>query len=92
MTEDQEKLVTKGDEAETLIESSAFNNCINALVEATFNGYVNSEPDAADKREQNYRHYRALVDVVNTLKQWVSVRDEIHAHDKDDNSQTEELE
>jgi hypothetical protein len=93
ITKEEEQLVTKGDEAETLLQSAAFNTCINSMVESTFNNYVNSEPEAGEKREINYRHYRALVDVVNTLKQWVSVRDEINerlAHDTDDISREDQ--
>ena len=84
----EEELVTQGDEAEQLLASPAFNACVNTLVEGTFTTYVNSDPDDSAGRELNYRHYRALVDVANTLKQWVSIRDEINdrAIDNDDSS------
>ena len=84
----EEELVTQGDEAEQLLSSTAFNACVNTLVEGTFTTYVNSDPDDSAGRELTYRHYRALVDVANTLKQWVSIRDEINdrAIDNDDSS------
>jgi len=90
----EEELVTQGDEAEALLANSAFNACVNTLVEGTFTTYVNSDPADDAGRETNYRHYRALVDVANTLKQWVAVRDEINervisAVEDDDNSQEE---
>jgi len=88
----EEELVTQGDEAEQLLSSTAFNACVNTLVEGTFTTYVNSDPSDDAGRETNYRHYRALVDVANTLKQWVSIRDEINdrAIDNDDNSREDE--
>ena len=81
----EEELVAQGDEAEQLLSSTAFNACVNTLVEGTFTTYVNSDPDDSAGRELNYRHYRALVDVANTLKQWVSIRDEINDRAIDDN-------
>ena len=82
----EEELVTQGDEAEQLLASPAFNNCVNTLVEGTFTTYVKYDPDDSAGRELKYRHYRALVDVANTLKQWVAVRDEINERTIDDNS------
>jgi len=88
----EEELVAQGDEAEQLLASPAFNACVNTLVEGTFTTYVNSDPDDSAGRELNYRHYRSLVDVANTLKQWVSIRDEINdrAIDNDDNRREDE--
>ena len=87
-----EELVTQGDEAEALLANSAFNACVNNMVEGTFSTYVNSDPADNAGRELNYRHYRALVDVANTLKQWVSIRDEINNRtiDNDDDNSREE--
>lgn len=87
MTTQEEQLVQAGDDAETLLSADAFDRVINSLVESTFQTFVNSKPEDGDKRERTFSHYRALVDVVNTLKQQVSVRDEIIA--KGDNSQEE---
>ena len=88
----EEELVAQGDEAEQLLASPAFNACVNTLVEGTFTTYVNSDPADDAGRETNYRHYRALVDVANTLKQWVSIRDEINDRtiDQDDNRREDE--
>ena len=87
MTTQEEQLVQAGDDAETLLSADAFDRVINSLVESTFQTFVNSKPEDGDQRERTFNHYRALVDVVNTLKQQVSVRDEILA--KGDNSQEE---
>jgi hypothetical protein len=52
---------------------------------------VNSQPEQKVERETAYNHYRALVDVVNTLKQQVAVKEEIIAKSQeDDNSQEEQ--
>jgi len=87
-----EELVAQGDEAEQLLASPAFTACVNTLVEGTFTTYVNSDPADDAGRETNYRHYRALVDVANTLKQWVAVRDEINERtiDQDDSRREDE--
>ena len=87
MTTQEEQLVQAGDDAEALLSAEAFDRVINSLVESTFQAFVNSKSEDGDKRERTFTHYRALVDVVNTLKQQVSVRDEILA--KGDNSQEE---
>jgi hypothetical protein len=79
MPAQEEQLVAAGDEAEAVLSAPAFTSVVNDLVEAAFAAFVNTEPDGHDKREQAYNHYRAIVDVVNTLKQRVEVRDGILA-------------
>jgi len=89
--EKEEALVKLGDEAEELLQTPIFTNTINALVEATFQAFVNSEPEKKDQRDATYSHYRAIVDIVNTLKQRVSVRNEINQKNlESDNSKNEE--
>lgn len=89
----QEELLRIGDDAETLLKSEPFNRVINGLVESTFQNFTNSKPEDSKERNITYFHYRALVDVVNTLKQQVAVRDEINAaqttEEVGDNSQEE---
>ena len=77
MATEQEILVEQGEQAETLLADPVFSSVVNELVDQAFQSFVNSQPQEADKREQSYRHYRALVDVVSTLKQRVAVRDGI---------------
>ncbi len=75
----EEQLVETGEAASAVLSQPAFNQVINSLVERSFQTFVNTNPDQGQLREQAYNHYRALVDVVDTLKQQVSVRDEILA-------------
>lgn len=89
MPNQEEQLVMAGDEAGAVLNSTAFNSVINDLVEQSFQKFVNSEPKHKDVRDQAYSHYRALVDVVDTLKQRVQVRDRIVEQQNGDNSQEE---
>lgn len=76
MTE-EEQLIEIGEAAETVLAQPAFNRVINTLVDSTFQSFVNSDPKEKEERERTYSHYRALVDVVDTLKQQVAVKDGI---------------
>lgn len=89
MPTQEEQLVMAGDEAGAVLSGSAFNSVINELVERSFQTFVNTEPADKDKREYAYNHYRALVDVVDTLKQRVQVRDSIVEQQNGDTSQEE---
>ena len=81
-------MIQQGDEVEQILGSSAFNATINELVDEAFKAFVNTEPHEAEKREISYRHYRALVDVVNHFKHKVAVRDSIK--ENGDTSQEED--
>lgn len=83
----EEDLIMFGDDCEQLLKSEPFNRVVNTLVEQTFQNFVNSKPEENKERSITYYHYRALVDVVNTLKQQVAVRDEVLT--KRDNSEEE---
>ena len=90
--EKEEQLCRLGDEADVLLKTDAFNATVNQLVDASFQAFVNSKPEDNEGRERSYNHYRALVDIVSTLQQRVSVRDEIQAKiaANDNNIQEEE--
>ena len=90
MEEQEERLVHMGEAAEVLLDSEAFSTTVNQLVDASFQNFTNSTPDEAVKREQSYQHYRALVDIVSTLRQRVQVKDEIIAKSADDSNQKED--
>lgn len=79
MTEEQ--LIEAGDQAEFLLGNDVFNSTINSLVDATFQTFVSTKHDDQATREAAYYSYRALVEVVNTLRQRVAVRDEINQRD-----------
>jgi len=90
-TDEQERLIKLGDDAAAFIEAPAFGSVIDNLVDGAFHAFVNSKPEEAELRERTYNHYRALVDVVNTLKQHVAVRDQImESEQAGDSSQEEE--
>jgi len=87
----EEQLVLDGEQAEVLLGSDAFSSTVNQLVDASFQNFTNSTPDESVKREAAYHHYRALVDIVSTLRQRVQVKDEIVAKKSaDDNNQNHE--
>ena len=85
--QNEDQLINIGNDAEKLLNDKAFNNVIDGIVQGTFQAFVNSNPEEAEIRERNYSAYRAVVDIVNTLKQQVSIKDEI---EKRNSRQTEE--
>lgn len=84
----EEQMIQQGDDAEQILGSSAFSATVNELVDEAFKAFVNTEPHENEKREETYRHYRALVDVVNHFKHKVAVRDSIK--EQGDTSQEED--
>ena len=90
MEDQEEQLVRMGEAAEVLHDTEAFSSTVNQLVDASFQHFTNSKPEESEKREAAYHHYRALVDIVSTLRQRVSVKDEIVSKKSaDDNNQEE---
>ena len=87
---EEEQLVLQGEAAEVLLNSDAFSSTVNSLVDASFQNFTNSTPEENEKREAAYHHYRALVDIVSTLRQRVQVKDEIVAKKSDDDNNQEE--
>jgi len=85
-----EELVKMGDDAEVLLNTEAFNRTVNSLVEATFQAFVNTKPEEAEARALAYGHYRAVVDIVNTLQQRVAVRDQANEQAAQGDSNQEE--
>ena len=79
MEEKEEQLVQIGGEAEVLLNTPVFTGTINAMVDGAFQTFSNSKPEEQTVREQAYNHYRALVDIVGTLQQRVSIKNEIEA-------------
>lgn len=81
-------LVQQGNDAETILDNQAFSNIVNSIVDASFQTFSNTKPEETSARERAYNHYRAIVDIVNTLQQRVQVRDQILAAHNDDNNLT----
>ena len=73
----QEELIQMGEDCELLLKSEPVTRVINKLVEQQFQSFVNSQPEQSKERSITYYQYRALVDLVNTLKQQVLIKDEI---------------
>jgi hypothetical protein len=90
LTQKEEQLLALGDASEALLADPTFNQVINALVEQAYTTFVNTQLDAEKSRERVYNHYRAVVDVVGTLRHWVSVRDEITLRHEDGDNRQEE--
>tara|TARA_B100000768_G_scaffold179726_1_gene198037 strand:+ start:6001 stop:6267 length:267 start_codon:yes stop_codon:yes gene_type:complete len=86
----EEQLTLLGNDAEALLNTEAFTKTMNTMVDATVQAFLGSAPDEADKRTEAYGHYRALVDIVNTLRQQVEVRDQIDAKLNEEETTEEE--
>tara|TARA_B110000977_G_scaffold187578_1_gene254856 strand:+ start:1496 stop:1762 length:267 start_codon:yes stop_codon:yes gene_type:complete len=86
----EEQLTILGNDAEALLNTEAFTKTMNTMVDATVQAFLGSAPDEADKRTEAYGHYRALVDIVNTLRQQVEVRDQIDAKLNEEETTEEE--
>lgn len=82
--EAENKAIQLGDDAEVLLGNDTFNSTVNGLVEQTFQTFTNSNTDDREGREAAYYSYRALVDIVHTLQQRVSVRDQIINRDNNE--------
>ena len=75
----EDELLRLGDEAQALLSADVFDKTVNDLVNQAFQAFCNSKPEDQDARERAFHHYRALVDIVQTLQQRVTVKDEIVA-------------
>jgi hypothetical protein len=86
---EEEQMIVKGEAAEVLLGTEAFSNTIDQMVQGTFQTFVNSKPEQTESRERAYSHYRALVDIVSTLREQVSVKDEIITKNAERNNSKE---
>ena len=77
-----EQLVEIVNEADVLLKNETFNKLLNMMVDGTVQSFLNSAEDEKSEREKAYNHYRALNDMVATLRQMVEVRDQVHAKDE----------
>ena len=94
MENKEEQLMQMGNDAEKLLETEVFNSTINAMVDGAFQTFANSKAEEVSIREQTYHQYRALVDLVGTLQQRVSIKNEIvaknaKANNSDNNEEVE---
>lgn len=86
-TNEEEQMIRQGDNAEMLLGIKAFSETVDNMVHQSFQNFVNSKPEETSVRERAYSHYRALVDIVSTLQQQVSIRNEINAKNERDNNE-----
>jgi len=86
-TNEEEQMIRQGDNAEMLLGIEAFSETVDNMVHQSFQNFVNSKPEETSARERAYSHYRALVDIVSTLQQQVSIRNEINAKNERDNNE-----
>jgi|TARA_B110000908_G_C10049887_1_gene355694 hypothetical protein len=84
-----EQLAQEGNDAETLLNSTAFSGVVNGLLESTFEKFCMSENGEESLREDTYQGYRALVSLVDTLKGKVAVRDQINERASESRSEEE---
>tara|TARA_R100000742_G_C4269182_1_gene87639 strand:+ start:67 stop:357 length:291 start_codon:yes stop_codon:yes gene_type:complete len=82
----EQQLIDLGAESETLLQTPVFNSTINGLVEACFQAFINTKPEQEAEREKTYHHYRALVDIISTLKQRVEVKNNIEKEREENQS------
>ena len=87
MATEEEQLLLMGNDADALLKHEGFMRVVNNLVENTFQSFVNSKPEESKFRESLYHQYRALIMIMETLQQRVSVRDQIIEKREDANSQ-----
>ena len=85
-TNEEEQLLLMGNDADALLKQEGFMRVVNNLVENTFQSFVNSKPDESEIRESLYHQYRALILIMETLQQRVSVRDQIIERREDANT------
>tara|TARA_B100000780_G_scaffold61148_2_gene39355 strand:+ start:5356 stop:5634 length:279 start_codon:yes stop_codon:yes gene_type:complete len=77
-----EQLVEIGNEADVLLKNETFNKLLNLMVDGTVQSFLTSAEDETAEREKAYNHYRALTDMVATLRQMIEVRDQVHSKDE----------
>lgn len=81
-------MVERGNAAEEVLRSEAFQMAANALMDIYIQGIIQSSPEEKEKRELGYAQARAVQDIVGILNQWVAIRDQIIANNDSDNEDT----
>ena len=72
-----EKLIEIGNAAEKLLAEEHFKAMLPMLVDGAINQFFQSKADEEEKRTEAYYFYQAVNNLVATLNQQVSVRDNI---------------
>lgn len=79
LTEEEEQMIALGDASEAILGQNVFATVVNHLAETYFQSFISTRPEDSEKREGVYAQYKALQDVIGTLRQFQSVRDQIAA-------------
>ena len=79
----EEQMIHLGNAAEETLKNEAFATIVNQLINNSFNSFVGTEPGDSDARTAAYYQYKAIREVVDTMQQHVSVRDEINGRNKE---------
>tara|TARA_B110000908_G_C10147874_1_gene399914 strand:+ start:597 stop:875 length:279 start_codon:yes stop_codon:yes gene_type:complete len=69
----EDELVNKGEDAEMLLGLDAFTNMVDSQIQAATQQFFASDPEDFEMREDAYLQYRALAELISTLRQQVEV-------------------
>lgn len=72
-----ELLVTQGQDAELLLKNESFNKVVKALLDQYVQVFFNTDPAQADERNIAYYSARSVQEVINTLNQQVLMKNQI---------------
>ena len=86
----EEQLIALGNDSENLLKNEGFIRVINLMMDSSVQNWAQSEYEDTTKREQSYSHFKALSDVIATLNQNVTVRDQINDKNDKESTPTEE--
>ena len=86
----EEQLITLGNDSENLLKNEGFIRVMNLMMDSSIQNWAQSEVEDTAKREQSYSHFKALSDVIATLNQNVTVRDQINEKNDEESKPTEE--
>ena len=76
MLNDQQ-IIEQGSQAETLLSSDAFTKTVRGLLDNYVSVFFSTEPLQTDERQAAFFGARAMNEIINTLNQQVSMKDQI---------------
>ena len=86
----EEELIALGNDSEKLLKNKGFIKVMNLMMDSSVQNWCQSEYEDTKKREQSYSHFKALADIIATLNQNVTVRDQINDKNDEESKPTEE--
>lgn len=85
MDNNDQLLIERGIAATEILENQAFGAVVNDLLNYYAQSSMNSQPNQSELREAAYYQFRALNDVVNTLRQWAIMKDTLLSNTEETN-------